>query len=348
MKGAALTSLVSSLLPVLLCLGTALTATAQEAANISAKLKMADTGKIRDVILTHRKDDIVYYRFKGAEGVINGSKLSDIAAARLDLKYDETALDEAAVRGNWLEAAKALFPAVLPALQFLDLPDEETPRLAMNTASYLMRAGAIQRNGRVTTSPDNPAVKEYLAAHRILTALAESPHARYMDEANWRSVTCLIMAGQLEEAEHAISRIPMPDKDDDGYAYSCLAQCQLYRAKEDPQQAMTFAVQSLAFNTKDIDTFPEALFLAAQCYKDLEEWYRARDTYFEVAQLFRLTDWFEPAVKELKTIMETGRTSDEEKEELHRVFFGITEDVNARVNEFLASLEQDTPSETSP
>lgn len=313
---------------------------AQAATEIPAKLRMADTGRVLDVVLTGRRGDMVYYRFKGMqEDVTSGSNLRDIEAARLDLEFDREAMERAAAQGNWLEAARAMFPAVLPVLPFLVLPDSEPPRLARQAAVYLMRAGVVQRGGYIPDPGDSPAEREYLAAHRILEALLQSPHASYHDEAGWRTVTCLIMTGRIDEAEEAMTQLSVPPPGDRGYAHSALARSQMHRLRGDVQRAMDHAIQALAFDTKDIDTFPEALFLAAQCYQDLGEWYRARDTYFEVARLFRRTDWFAPALEELRTIMADGHTAEDEPHELHRVFFGTTEDVNERVNDFLAALE---------
>jgi hypothetical protein len=70
----------------------------------------------------------------------------------------------------------------------------------------------------------------------------------------------------------------------------------------------------------------------------MQEWYRARDVYYEIAKIFPFTDWSETAVRRLRFIMNGGLTREKEKVEVETVFFGLNEDMNKNVQTLFDDL----------
>ena len=100
-----------------------------------------------------------------------------------------------------------------------------------------------------------------------------------------------------------------------------------------------YTIVSFAFESKDIETFPDALLLSAVCHERLEHMHRARDVYFEVARLFKNTAWGDIARDRLVEVMKDERVLEPEPVNIAKVFFAIDEDMNAVVEEFLAETE---------
>jgi hypothetical protein len=108
---------------------------------------------------------------------------------------------------------------------------------------------------------------------------------------------------------------------------------------------MDAAVKSLCFENKDVDTFPDALLISARCYEEMQEWYRARDVYYEVGRLFPKTDWADAAVSRLDFIMKKELTKDKEKLPIENVFFRFHEDMNKLALELLDKSKRTEPEE---
>ena len=126
-----------------------------------------------------------------------------------------------------------------------------------------------------------------------------------------------------------------PNPDDDAYGAYNLAYAYLGYLREETLGAMENVVESIAFETKDVDTFPDALMLSARCYELQNSWHRARDVYYEVACLFRNTHWHDLAMDRLRFIVSEGLTTAKEQAQVSNVFFGVEEDMDKKVNELL-------------
>ena len=120
-----------------------------------------------------------------------------------------------------------------------------------------------------------------------------------------------------------------PTPGDDSYGHYWLLKGELADIAGDVTNAMDAAVKSLCFENKDVETFPDALMLSASCYERLDNAYRARDVYFEVAKLFPGTDWAEDALVRLEAILGSGKTAKKEAATAESTFFGLEEDMNA-------------------
>ena len=304
---------------------------------VPAKLKRGN--KIKEVFLIERKGDEIVYRFDKEQDVTATLKIAEIQAAKFDLDFDESAYYEALADAAWIDAATILFEAVVPAMPFIDLPHNNIAPLALEAAGRIMRGAAGKRGGVAVKPENNAAKKEYRAAYNILRGLHEATWFEDVDEVRFRSVLCLVMQGRIGEAEEAFEKWPEPVMGETAYAYYSLAKAHLALQEDEYRKAMDAVVQSLVFETKDLDTFPESLLLSALCYEKLGEWHRARDVYFEVARLFQQYHWADHGVERLRYIMDEGLTAEEEDADLRKIFFGVNENMNEKVSSFLASRD---------
>jgi hypothetical protein len=139
-------------------------------------------------------------------------------------------------------------------------------------------------------------------------------------------------------ARKLLDELSQPNQGDRAYGLYWLLKGQLDFGDSNYRDAMQGAVNSLCFETKDIDTFPDALMLSAQCYEEMQEWHRAVDVYYEVARIFPYTDWSEVAVRRLHFIMDRGLIKEAEKEAVETVFFNLKEDMNKTVQALFDEL----------
>ncbi len=140
---------------------------------------------------------------------------------------------------------------------------------------------------------------------------------------------------KLDEAAQQFESVDEPEFGDAAFGLYWLIDAYLKFNSNQFSQALDSLVKSVVFETKDINTFPEALLLSAFCYEDSLDNYRARDLYYEVGRLFRGMPEGEIALSSLQFIRNRKLTEDEEKAAIERVFFDIVEDVNTKVDDFI-------------
>jgi tetratricopeptide (TPR) repeat protein len=185
------------------------------------------------------------------------------------------------------------------------------------------------------------ALRQYESASDVLSALAEakdwSPEGRV---AVVKFCQCLLARGKTKTAAYHLDEFPEPVPGDAAYGPFWLVKGLLAETKEEWREALRCGILSVDFDNKNGESFPEALLLCARAYEELEEWYRARDIYFEVAQLFQNTEWGDDAANRLRAILDSGRTAEREADQaIENAFFGVSEDINKLARDFLNRKE---------
>ncbi len=268
-----------------------------------------------------------------------------IQRAVFDLEFRRSQVNEAAAHRDWRTAAARLSGAVRLALPYLDLPGNNGAPLAVEAAGYLMQAaGKAAREGAAAeeTTP------LYQAAHDILTAAGQAAWFEEAAAARIRAVQCLERMGRHETAAGLLAGIDEPGGGEPGAGLYWLLRAEMAWREGDHAAALDAAARSVAYADRSIETFPAALLLSARAYGAIGEWARARDVYYEVARLFPRTEFEEQARAGLVDIRDNRRAAGERGSAVN-AFFGVQEDVDALVEDYLGSgppPAADEPAET--
>jgi tetratricopeptide (TPR) repeat protein len=301
----------------------------------------------REVLLVRRQGDVIFFRLTNSPpGVYSQFKAADWDEAEFKIQIPEPAAYLEASRRQWASAARRLHVAIAPALPFLDLPRNNVFEPAVRAAWYYVRAA--QQAARRGEAGQADARTYYTAAYEVFreAGRAASWHP-YGQCAAIRAMLCLVELGRLDEAEAGLAKFPEPEIGDMAWGVYWLARAQLYYAREQPRYALEAAILSYLHENKDVETFPDALMLAAQCYEDVNEVHRARDVYYEVARLFPGTDWGDEARARLVNIMDRRMTERPEDPNIAGIFFGTEENMNEKVRQFLKETEPKPNSSTT-
>mgnify|MGYP005842711857 CR=1 FL=1 len=294
----------------------------------------------REVYLLGRSGPDVLYRTPNAPAGVSATiKPDGIQRAEFDIKVDERVAYAFARRREWISAAQTILPAIQPTLPFLDLPDNNAAEWAMAAGLYLRKAAQTSARGDARARADAPRL--FAAAQTVLTAAGRASWHYFGEVARIRAILCQIDLGRLDDAAKELARIREPEKGDATYGAYWLAQGELLFARKKYPEAMDAAIRSLIYETKDAETFPDALILSARCYEEMNEMHRTRDIYYEVARLFRGTDWGDLSRVRLRRIMKDDLAAEEEDPDIAAVFFGSAEDMKESITQFLAASEQD-------
>lgn len=325
---------------------------------VAAGIQVGKHKQRQNVVLLGRRKGLVMLRHANAAGEASTGVVAldpkTIKKVRIRLEYDQKSYAKAKRKKNWAMAGALLAKALAPALPFMDLKNNNLLAPALRAATYFMRAGAAKTNGSREPEARQAGEREYRLANALCQRVMQAEWSPRADRAALMSCICLTALGRLDEAEALLAEQSEPDSGDDDYGLYRLAQGGLLAARGKPLEAIEAAVQGIAFETKDIDTFPDTLMLSAYCYEKLGDWYRARDVYYEVARLFGKTHWAAAARARLEFIMSREYTKKDESVAAANVFFGIEEDVNAEVQALLhpenakkdAPAHKTTPKET--
>lgn len=297
----------------------------------------------REVVLDRRDGKSVLYRVPNApSGVTAVIEPQKIPYIEFQLEIDEFAVFKAANARNWGQAAQKLLAAVSPALPFLDLRGNEAVEPSYQAGIYLQRAAeSLLRSKPDDENAKKSAVQLYANTEKIFESIGKADWHKLAPAARGRVIYCRIKQGRLKEAERDLQLFPEPNAGENTLGIYWLSQAELAKAKGDVQGTLQAAITSLLYANKDIDTFPDALLLSAECYMALKDYYRARDVYYEVARLFRRTDWGELARDRLAALLKDKLTMDRESANLKHVFYGIEEDMNAKSQAFLEALAKE-------
>ncbi len=298
-------------------------------------------GQARTVTLVDRtRDSVVFVLGETAVGARRTVAVTQVESIRFDLAAIQSGDLHRAIRvQDWSLAVGLLSPVISPLLPYFDLPNDNAVEYALSMGDYMMRSAARRAAGG--TEPDHTAAGEqYRMAYTVLRHISRSASAAGQI-AGLKSLQCLLALDRASTAQRLFDETAEPMPGDRAYGRYWLVKAELDLQREDFRSAIEAAVKSLCFDDKNMETFPDALMLSARCYEELLEWYRARDVYYEIASIFPKTDWSRTARERLQLIMDQELTLDDEGSAVEDVFFGLKEDMNARVRDLLAGAEQD-------
>lgn len=304
---------------------------------------MAENEKPMDVMLMLRKGDEIFYRLPNAPaGVMASFKFDRYQEAEFRFTLNEEQAYAYAFQRKWAQAAQLIHAAIFPTLPYLDLPENNATDPAIRAGRAYIRAAEqlVEAGGETNVAA---AMRYYASAYQVLDAAGRAAWHPYGESAHLRSLLCLIELGKLDDAEKSLKATRVPEIGDASWGVYYLTKATLLYRQEKVREALDSAVLSYIHENKDVETFPDALMLAAQCYEDVNEPHRARDVYYEVARLFPGTDWGDEAKSRLQFIMDNGMTSKPEEANLAGVFFGTEEDMNGRANDFLKGIVRSEP-----
>ena len=338
---------ISVVLAAILGLGAAMTGFAQTTAKgVPVKLVVGKDDK--EVDLVGREKDVLFYRPRGGpEGASTTVKFQDITSAEFVIELDEEGLAKALMAENWPAAAVLLIPVATPLLPYLDIPENNGVGLAMQAGQCLIKSARNLVKAGGSTNLDR-STNVFLRAYQVLNAVGVAKWTPDAERAHLNAVQCLIAVGNLETAARDLEAARVPDAGDECYGLYWLTRAQFRYAKGQTRSAMDAVIKSIVFENKDIETFPDALLLSGRCYEDLLDFHRARDVYYEVARLFPTTGYADTAREKLKYLMDKGLTKDKETSPVEVVFFGLDEDVNAKVLALLNGEDEKAPTVEEP
>ena len=291
----------------------------------------------RVVELTGRKGNDIYYKMpdvsrEGMQAIVD---ISTISKADFELQYDEFAVSKHAGARQWTDAAGAILKAVSPALPFLDFPSNNVARPAMEAAGYLLRDG-IARLLAGGEGGRGKADASLRRSYDIFRQVSELKWFELSARARLKAIWCLAAIGELDAALEQFGMIRIcDDPKNPDYGLYWLVQGIILYNEESYEEAMDAAVRSLVFSNKDMETFPDALLLSADCYFELQEMYRSRDVYYEIARIFDQSDWSDAARARLALIMNNNLTGEKERADYWKTFIDVKEDMNALARECL-------------
>jgi len=290
---------------------------------------------VREVTLLGRADNLLL-----AQGTQSGAgsyriEKSQIVRCEFDFAYDNMAVANALRDNDWAAAVRALSPIVRPSFPYLDIPDNNGLELAMDLGMYMVSSADRELRAAPDAAARERALKQYAAAYEVFRCAATADWSPVGRVALLKGCLARLAQGQTDKAQSELSELSPPDPDDPAYGHYWLVTGEILRRSGSPLGALNAAVKSVAFANKDIETFPLALLLSADCYAALGQYHRARDVYYEVAVLFGGTDWAEDALARLKGIMADKKTFEKEEELIENVFFNMTEDMNKLSDELL-------------
>lgn len=298
--------------------------------------------KLLNAVLIGRIDDGVVYALPDSPGKLEGVvPLADIQRSAFEVTLDADAFVEARRTRDDPAICRVLAQAYGPTYPFLNLPENNAVEQVSLLASTMMTvAGKTLRTAR-TDEAKARADRQYESASEVLVALAEAK--------NWspegaiaviKYCQCLLARGKVKTAAFHIGELEEPMPGDAAYGYYWLVKGLLAEKQGDWNEALHCAVLSVDFETKNGESFPAALLLSARAYEELEEWYRSRDIYYEVAKLFQGTDFGDDALDRLRFIMDNRKTEAPEADQtVENAFFGLSEDMNKLCRELLSQKD---------
>ncbi len=325
---------------LLLAAGTA--ARAQQPAAGAVRMRVWTATERRDILVTGRDGDTLLLA-PGTAGGVARLRIDTIEQADFPVEYDRFAVARAVAGNDWPRAIAILSKAFAPYFPYLDLPGNSAAATVLDLGTYMMRVAARSARDAADDADRERARRQYEAACAVFRHCARVPFDNIGVLGRLKGCRCLVALGRTRAAELDIARLEPPEPGDPAYGHYWLVRAELAAATNGYALAMDAAVKSLCFESKDVETFPDALLCSARCYEELGEPCRARDVCFEVAKLFPRTDWAETAVRKLRAIMESGATRTPEAASVESVFFGLNEDINALAERLLEELKQPPP-----
>jgi hypothetical protein len=293
------------------------------------------------VVHLRRRDgfDLIYRQPDAPLGVEASIDMRLVYDTQFEIEDVEEAVMEAVLRRDWLRAGLTALSAVEPFIPFLDMPNNNGAYLAYETGAYLLRAARrLQTVGDLDADAQARALLRSAAA--IYSSLARATWFPQAEHADLLVARALLFRGQRAEARQHLESLAVPGPYDPAYGLYRLVSAELHFEEGDHHEALEESVRSVAFQNKDVTSFPDALLLSAAAYEAVGEMHRARDARYEVVRLFPQTDWEDAAAVELERMMAEALTEEEEDVSAETVFFGLQEDMNQRVRDYLEQRAQ--------
>lgn len=257
--------------------------------------------------------------------------VATVVAVDFDVDYDRFEVSKAMAKGEWGKAVGILRKAYTPFFPYLDVPENNVLEGSMDLGVTMFKCARATMRTAASDEERAQALQQYAAAEGVFNACAKAKWSDLGTLALLRACHCMVLidAEKARRAGRVVDALDEPSPGDETYGYYWLLKAELARIAGNVTNELDAAVKSLAFENKDVETFPDALMLSADCYQKLGNPYRARDVYFEVAKLFPGTDWATDARDRLSAIMESGVTREAEDTTAESTFFGLEEDMNA-------------------
>jgi hypothetical protein len=287
------------------------------------------------------KDFIVAKASSGTSTATTRIELSQIDSAWFtDLRINYGDVSQYVSKKQWRKAFNIMLKKLQPCLPYLNLPDNNAIEPAFQMATYLMYECDKNDQFAKTEKEKENVKKQYEYLYNLYRYLRRANWTYYGVLADLKGIKCLIKMGKIKTAEFKLESMNKPFPGDMAMGLYWLNKSYIAWEQTNYPAAMDAAVMSVDFENKDIDTFPDALMMTAKCYEKLDDWYRARDVYYEIAKIFPNTEWEENALVNLKSIMDKKLTEKKEEQPLQNVFFGFSEDINKQVEELLETKKE--------
>jgi tetratricopeptide (TPR) repeat protein len=273
---------------------------------------------------------------------------SRIIRCEFEFDFDRFTVSTAIQNNDWPGAVRVMTPYVRQALPYLDVPDNNGLELAMELGMYMVNSAARELRSATDTNAVTRAHRQYEAAYSIFKNAGRADWSPDHRLAILKGCRALLKQNKLEQAVVDFETLDEPDAEDVAYGHYWLVRGEIHYIKGQIRQALEAACKSIVLANKDVETFPDALMLSANCYLKMGRFHRARDVFYEVAVIFTGTDWSTDALAELTKIMEAKTTLEKEKSPLENVFFNVTEDMNKLSNELIkARAKKEAPASPS-
>lgn len=308
-------------------------------ANITAEIRTEQGYRRLELIDISRGE--LNFRIEGApSGVQSSIELDSVLTTIFDVEYDRAAVFAADRERNWVRAAGIILRGTSSTLPFLALPENNAIEPVFRAGQYLERAA---NNQYISGDPEKVEAsrRTYEQAYRVLDAVAKADWSYLSEPAKLKAANCQAMLGNMENARRIWRNAREPDPYDGAFGQYWLTRGRMLFQEGQVRDAADAFAKTVIFDSKNGPVFCDALLMLAQCHEQMLEYHRARDVYFELARLFRRTEWGEKAIERLKYIMENELTAEDEPTEAARVFFALEEDMNTLVKELLNEIREE-------
>lgn len=208
-------------------------------------------GGAQEVVLVGRTDNGVRLQPKGAGGGDYVATFDQIDEVRFVLPSGLNRAQDAWNQSQWDLVATILRPVVAPLVPYLDLPNNNAVTLATYLADALRRAGKFD---------------EALAYYDRMRLLATASAAA---QAGIWTAHCHVMANRTDQAWKTVQSVNVPKDNDELQALAQYVRAQVRFAQKDYLATIDEVARGISFSRMESESYPEMLFLAAQCYEML-------------------------------------------------------------------------------
>jgi len=250
-------------------------------------------------------------------------------------KYDPYIVKVMERKQKYSQAAAEVINKLAPALKYISLPENNLVNPLFDAAYLYMKAASVYNDHKSPKYNKEKAQAEYAKAYRVFKKIAQAKWYYGAKLATLNTIFCKIRMHKLDSAIKQFKKVEEPMLGDAAFGLYWLIDAQIKFKNNQLNEALDSAVKSIVFDNKDIQTFPEALLLSACCYEDMLDNYRARDTFYEVAKLFKGTPEGKIAFSSIQFIRDKKLTEQAEDVGLEKIFFDSIEDVNKKVDDYI-------------